>query len=536
MRALCLAVIATLGCGAAFAGPPVEQVIDTHIDAKLKADAVTPAPQADDYTLVRRLTLDLVGRIPTPQETDSYVTSKDADKRAKLVDRLMASPGYARYQAIQFDVMLSDRPGGGGKNGSIRDYLTKAIQDNRPWDQIFRDLMLPDDADPAKKGASEFLRPKLGDADKLTSDVSVAFFGVNVSCAQCHDHPNVADWKQDHFYGMKSFLARTYDANGVVAEREVGLVKFKPTKGPERAAKIMFLTGATVDTDTAREPTKDEQKKQKEAEDQSKKDKDKAKAPPAPAFSARAKLVEVALRPKESEFFARNIVNRLWHRFLGYGLVNPLDQMHSENPASHPELLNELASDLRGHAYDLRRLVRGVVMSQTYSRASRYDSESHPEANSFAVGRLKPLTPAQLATSLKIATTDPKQFDAKPDEVEKKLEQMENAARGFANSIAQPTDNFQIGVSEALLFSNGDRVMKEFLTDSGGTLLGRLKDEKDPGAVANALVRNVLGRPATAAEETALTEYMTKRADRPAEARKQVLWALLTCPEFRFNH
>lgn len=535
MRALCLAVIVTLGCGPAFAGQPVEQLIDSHIDAKLKADAVTPARQADDHTLVRRLTLDLVGRIPTPQEVDAFVQSKDADKRAKLVDRLMASPGYARYQAIQFDVMLSDRPGGGGKNGSLRDYLTKAIQDNRPWDQVFRDLMLPDEADPAKKGASEFLRPKLADADKLTSDVSVAFFGVNVSCAQCHDHPNVKDWKQDHFYGMKSFLARTYDANGFVAEREVGLVKFKPTKGPERAAKIMFLTGATVDTDTARELTKDEQKKQKEAEEQAKKDKEK-RAPPPPAFSARAKLVEVALRPKESEFFARNIVNRLWHRFLGYGLVNPLDQMHSENPASHPALLDELAADVRSHGYDLRRLVRGIVMSRTYSRASRYDSESHPEANTFAVGRLKPLTPAQLATSLKIAATDPKQFDGKLDEIEKRIEQIENAARGFAGSIAQPTDNFQIGVSEALLFSNGDRVMKEFLTDSGGSLLGRVKDEKDPAAVAKALVRNALGRPATDAEVSALAEYMAKRADRPAEARKQVLWALLTCPEFRFNH
>ncbi len=519
-----------------FAGPPVEQVIDSHIDAKLKADAVSPAPQADDYTLVRRLTLDLVGRIPTPQETDAYVTSKDADKRAKLVDRLMASPGYARYQAVQFDVMLSDRPGGGGKNGSLRDYLTKAIQDNRPWDQMFRDLMLPDDADPAKKGAGEFLRPKLADADKLTSDVSVAFFGVNVSCAQCHDHPNVKDWKQDHFYGMKAFLARTYDAGGVVAEREVGLVKFKPTKGPERNAKLMFLTGATVDTDTAREPTKDEQKKEKEATEQAKKDKEKAKAPPPPAFSARGQLVEVALRPKESEYFARNIVNRLWHRFLGYGLVNPLDQMHSENPASHPALLDDLAADVRGHGYDLRRLVRGVVMSRTYSRASRYDSESHPEANTFAVGRLKPLTPTQLATSLRIAATDPKQFDGKPDEIEKKLEQLEASARGFAGSIAQPTDHFQIGVSEALLFSNSDKVMKEFLDDRGGTLLGRVKDETDPAAVAKALVRNALGRPATAAEIAALSEYMTKRADRPAEARKQVLWALLTCPEFRFNH
>jgi hypothetical protein len=118
MRALCLVVCLTLSAAPALADPPIEQVIDSHIDAKLKADAVAPAGQADDFTLVRRVTLDLVGRIPTPQEADAFVESKDSDKRAKLVDRLMASPGYARYQAYLFDVMLNDRPGSGG----LRDY------------------------------------------------------------------------------------------------------------------------------------------------------------------------------------------------------------------------------------------------------------------------------------------------------------------------------------------------------------------------------------------------------------------------------
>lgn len=521
-----VALVAVVAASASAADSRLEQRIDSHIDAKLKADDVTPATQADDFTLVRRLTLDLVGRIPTPPEIDAYVSSKDVDKRAKLVERLMASPGYARHQAVQFDVMLNDRPG-----SALREYLTRAIQANKPWDQMFRDLMLPDESDAAKKGAAEFLKGKLNDADKLTSDVSVAFFGVNVSCAQCHDHPQVKDWTQDHFYGMKSFLARTYDAGGFVGEREVGLVKFKPTKGPERTGKLMFLTGATVATDTLREQTKDEQKKEKEQLEAAKKDK---KAPPAPGYSTRAQLVEVALRPAESAYFAKSIVNRLWHRFLGTGLVTPLDQMHAENRPSHPELLDELADDMRANKYDLKRLVRGIVMSRTYSRSSRYSSESQPEPGTFAVAQLKPLTPMQLATSLKIATTDPAAFDKlKPDEFEKRMEQIEASARGFASSIAQPTDNFQIGVSEALLFSNSDRVTKDYLNDAGGTLLSRMKTDKKAVEV---MIRTTLGRPAAADEVTALTEYAARRADRPAEANKQLLWALLTCPEFRFNH
>jgi hypothetical protein len=298
---------------------PIPAVIDHHIDALLKADGITPAPPADDATLVRRLTLDLVGRIPTTAEADAYVASSEPDKRAKLVDRLMASPAFVRFQAVQFDVMLNSTVAGGDRRrGGVADYLQTALRDGKTWDRIFRELMLPDDADPKQKGAAEYLRTRVMDLDRVTNDVSVAFFGVNVSCAQCHDHPLVADWKQDHFYGMKSFFARTFDAGGVLAEREIGLVKFKPTKGPERSARLMFLTGAEVTTDTLREPTKDEQKKEKELADKTKASK---KAPPRPAFSARAKLVELALKPGQEPFFARAIVNRLWHRFLGYGLV-----------------------------------------------------------------------------------------------------------------------------------------------------------------------------------------------------------------------
>jgi hypothetical protein len=514
------------------ADEPIERVIDRFVDARLSAEGVTPAPQADDATLIRRLTLDLVGRIPTAAEVDAYVGSSDPDKRAKLVDRLLASAGFARHQAVMFEAMLNpegDRRGG----AALREYLTAALKAGKPWDRVFRELMLPDPDDSTMKGAGEFLRARVSDTDRLTNDVSVAFFGVNVSCAQCHDHPLVRDWTQDHFYGMKAFLARTYDAGGAIAERPAGLVKFKPNKGPERTARMMFLTGAEVKTDTLREPTKDEQKAEKEAMDKAKRDK---KAPPKPAFSAREKLVEVSLAEGNSDFFARSIVNRMWHRFLGTGLVTPLDQMHSENPPSHPELLAWLARDTAAHGYDLKRLARGIVMSHTYSRGSRYDTESPPDARLFAVARLKPLTPTQLATSLKIACADPAVFEGKPDEVEKKVEQLEAAARGFAGLIAQPTDNFQVGVGEALLFSNGDRLMKEFLTDGPGSLLSRVKTMQDPAEAVAFLVKVVYGRPPTDDERKALVAYVEKRSDRPAEAYRQVLWALVTSPEFRFNY
>lgn len=513
------------------ANKPIEKVIDQFIDAGIADAGITPAQQADDATIIRRLTLDLVGRIPTTGEVDEYVKSTDPNKRAKLVDRLIASPGFVRHQAALFEVMLN--PDGNTRGGAIRDYLANALKDNKPWDLMFRELMLPDESDAKLKGAADFLRGRVSDADKLTADVSVVFFGVNVSCAQCHNHPHVKDWTQDHFYGMKAFLARTFDNGGFLGERGYGIIKYKPTKGPERTAKMMFLTGATVEDANAKEPTAAEMKAEKEALDKAKASKT---PPPAPKFSARAELVKVALEGKNAEFFSRAIANRMWHRFFGTGLVTPLDQMHAENQPSHPELLAWLARDTAANKYDLRRLIRGIVMSNSYSRSSKYESENRPSHKTFAVARLKPMTPMQLATSLRIAATDPASFDnLKPDEFEKRIEQIESSARGFAALIAQPTDNFQIGVGEALLFSNGDRVMKEILTDGGGMSLGRVKTMKEKEAV-EFLVKTAYGRPATADEVKALVAYVEKRKGREAEAYKQVLWALVTSTEFRFSY
>jgi len=352
-----------------------------------------------------------------------------------------------------------------------------------------------------------------------------------VSCAQCHDHPLVKDWTQDHFYGMKAFLARTFDNGGFLGERGYGTIKYKPTRGPERTAKMMFLTGTVIE-DAGTEPTADAMKKEKAELDRLKAAKT---PPPAPAFSARARLVEIALADKNAEFFARNIVNRMWHRFFGTGLVTPLDQMHAENAPSHPELLAWLVADTATHGYDLKRLIRGIALSKAYSRGSRYDSNP-PSGKLFAVAKLRPLTPLQLATSMKIAAADPATLDGKPEEVEKKLEQLEASARGFAALIAQPTDNFQIGVGEALLFSNGDRVMKEFLTDGPGSALGRVKSMTDAKEAVGFLVKTAYGRPATDEELKALAAYVEKRKGREAEAYRQVLWALVTSPEFRFSY
>ena len=534
-----------LGCGASVgvaqepspllpADRPIEQVIDHYVDAGLKAEKVAPAPAAPDSELLRRLSLDLNGRIPTVAELDAYLANGDPKKKLHLVDRLIASPCFVRHQAQEFAALLhgNDESGGKGiKRTALNAYLQKSFADNKPWDGIFRDVMLPDDADPKKQGSGEFLKSRIKDVNRLTIDVSTTFFGVNVSCAQCHDHPHVPAWTQDLFYGMKGFFARTFENGGMLAEYDAGVVKYVPNKGKEKVAPVMFISGKKLDMPNVREPNGDEKKKAQERINEAKK---KKTTPALPAVSARVKLVETALEPGQRELFARAVVNRLWYRFYGRGLVMPLDQMHALNPPSHPELLDWLARDLAEHQYDLRRLVRGMVLSNAYARSSRWEGALPPE-KLFAVAQARPLTPMQMGFSLRLATTDPQALPKELAELEKRLEAIERSGDGLANLFPRPTESFQVGVSEAMLFANNPGIQKDLL-EAGGSLVTRLVQVPEPGKRAELAVRSVLSRPAQANELKALTEYLNRRQDRPTAGCQQVVWALLTSAEFRFNH
>ncbi len=191
-----------------------------------------------------------------------------------------------------------DRRGG----GEFRAYLADALKANKSWDKIFREVMLPDESDAKLKGAADFLRGRVSDADKLTNDVSVAFFGVNVSCAQCHDHPLVEDWTQDHFYGMKAFLARTFDNGGFLGERGYGTIKYKPTKGPETHREDDVPDRGR---DRGRERQGAERRRDEGREGGARQGEGREDAAAAPKFSARAKLVEVALQGRRTRTSSR---------------------------------------------------------------------------------------------------------------------------------------------------------------------------------------------------------------------------------------
>ena len=528
---------ACLASGAELPPPDAaaSQVIDACVAGRLAADGIAPAAVVDDARFLRRVTLDLAGRIPTAAETREFLALDAPDKRTQLVDRLLASADFAFHQRNEIDLLLLARI---ERDDEWRAYLLDAVRENRGWDRLFREVLLPERERPGDKGAAAFLRERVRELDDLTSDTAALFFGVNVSCAKCHDHPLVEDWKQQHYFGMASFFKRTYRTKqGLLAERFDGRLKFNTTSGEEHDAQFMFLTGVSIEEPAAERS--DEERKQIETAIKKAEKEDNAEAPPLPEFSPRTELVRLAIEDRERDFLARNMVNRTWARLMGRGLVHPLDQVHSANPPSHPELLAWLARDFAANGYDLKRLIRGIVLSEAYARDSRWSGAGEPPPPElFAVGVARPLTPRQFALSLQVATSDPEQLPGleKPDDWPQRREALENQTQDLASRFEIPDENFQVSVDEALLFSNNERIQNDALRDSGDRLVGRLKSMTDDAALVAAAFEAVLSRRPEADEQAGFAAYLAERSDRRGEGIQQVVWALLTSPEFRFDH
>jgi len=514
--------------------PPLTTVINELIATPLANAGIAPAAGIDDARFLRRVTLDLAGRIPTPTEQAAFLADSSDARREQLVDRLLASPDFAFHLRNELNRHLM---GTRSVSDAWNSYLLAAAREHRSWDRIFREILLPERETGVDAGAAEFLRQRAQGLDVLTNDVAVLLFGVNVSCAKCHDHPLVADWTQDHYFGLASFFQRTYPTQrGLVAEKFDGRLKFTTVSGEEKQAAFLFLSGSAIDeppltwTDDAKKTTEEAvAKAEKEAE---------APSPPLPDFSPRAELVRMAVAQGADGYLARSYVNRTWARLIGRGLVHPLDQMHSENPPSHPELLAAVSRDFVEHGCDSRRLIRQIVLSDVYARDSRWTDGERPAPELFAVSDVRPLTPRQIALSIDVATSDPETLSgaAVPDSWPAQREQFETRSGAIAARLENPEDGFQVSVDEALLFSNGTSIADDYLKAGAGRLVDRLAQSNDADTIATATFTSVLSRPPSDEERAAVAGYLDQRHDRPVEGVQQVVWALLASPEFRFNY
>ena len=527
-------------------------VIDGHVTSRLSTAGITPTQLASDAAFLRRVTLDLIGRQPTLAELESYEQDESADKRQKTVDRLLADPAFVRYQAAELDQMLM-----GDVKDSLHPYLETALQEGKSWDQIFTEIILATDT---KEGnpAAVYYKSRISDLDKLTNSVSVSFFGVNVSCAQCHDHPLAFEWTQGHFYGMKSFFGRMFQNGKRFGERDYGAVTYKDTEGTSFTADVMFLTGEVAPEPPWWDPSGEAKKQERAALDAQKKE---DQPPSPPAFSRRAQLVRTALSAENRHYFSRSIVNHTWRRLVGRGIVSPVDQMHPANDPSHPELLEQLSEVFANDGYHLRALIKSIVLTDTYARSSVWavsnaEDTGQPDAKQpdakqpdakqpdaerpsdeyFAVGHIRGLTPQQYGGSIMLAATSPDRF--RGDDGAKVAESVARGGDFIAKQLEYPGDDFQIGVREALFFSNSEEVQNRVLRSSGDSLIKSLVDQSatDQTAAIRMAFRNTLCRLPDDNELSAAQEYLTSRQDRADSAWQQVVWALIMSSEFRFNH
>jgi hypothetical protein len=482
--------------------------------------AIEPAAPAGDAELLRRMTLDLTGRIPTPEELDGFLADKSADRRRKAVQRLLAGPEFPLHFGRVLDEMIQAGESG---NAAFVDYLRRSLRQRKAWDALFREILVgPWDSDAARPAAA-FLDRRAKTPDVLTVDATRVFFGVDISCAQCHDHPLVSDWSQDHYYGMVSFFHRTTGGKGNIGEKQEGDVTFL-SQGEQKTAKVMFLSGRVVDEPAA------------EAKD------DRGRRKP---ISRRAQLVDVAL--EERTFFSRAIVNRLWDYFFGRGLVAPVDQMHSENPPSVPGLLEWLADDFAAAGYDLQRLVEALVSTQAYQLSSRWEQSAPlPDAGHFAVARLRPLSRQQMAVSLLLATggatlSSPAEMDRRIENltgvsglsrIQQRLE-LDDRAAAFTGRIDPRVSDFQSSATEALFLSNAPEVQALFAARDNN-LAARLAATGDLSTLVRTAVRGVLSRPAEQSEVDQLAAWLAAFGDDRQSACEALVWALASSAEFRF--
>ena len=513
----------------ASADEPLHVRIDELVASK--AAGLAASPPAGDAEFLRRVYLDLAGRIPSVEESRSFLADSSPDKRAALVDRLLASPDYPRRMAELFHVMLMERL---GDNEPWKQYLQRSFAANKPWNEMAREILRADPANGAVRGASFFYAKRLEhygqnpiDYPGLTRDVGRLFLGVDLRCAQCHDHLFIDDYKQDDFQGLFAFFQNTF-----LADPAAPVVGEKPT-----TQKVAFMSVFTkVEKQTApRLPGGTELTipSTNKGEEYAQPPDAKTKSPGTLKFSPLAALAEQLPRADNPQF-TRNIVNRLWFVMLGRGLVYPLDMHHRSNPPSHPELLDLLAAAFAEHGFDIKWFVRELALSQTYQRSGVLPEGEVSPPEMFLTALEKRLSAEQLARSMLEAVCERARLETAEDG--KPLAELQaRFVKAFANAPREAEDAFSPSLASAL-FVLHDAAVLDLLSARPGNLVDRLDKMADINLLAEELYLAVLSRLPTNEERLELSEYLAKHADRRPTAIAQVVWAHLASTEFLVNH
>lgn len=488
----------------------IAAAVDTLIAEGWTQRNIQPSAALSDASWCRRVYLDLAGRIPTEAELEAFLAAPPEGKRTSLVDRLLASDDYPVHLRELWDVFLMGRGKRGNHEDRRRDngwweFLETAFRSNRPWNETVRDFIAARPDKPEGKGASWFLFERRNEHQQIAEAVAPIVYGTRIDCAQCHDHPLAREIKQGHYWGLVAAFNRSKNVDGtsLVAESAVGgFINFTNLKKESQPAVVTLLSGKSVEESR---PVGD--KPEKESDDQYVDPSAKVRVP---KFSRRAAFADAATL--ENPLLARAFVNRMWAVLTGRGIVHPEDEMNARNVPSHPELLDWLAQDFSSHGYDVRRFLRGIVLSRVYALGT---GDAQPEAFAGAVER--PLTAEQLARSWRVAAGLPPQDEA-----------LRRAAVAALPDVL-PRE-YNASFQQAQFFTNSPAI-GELLKPATGNTAARLAALPDTAARVAAAFRAVLGRAPDKAEAAQSVAFLNSRVEADAGVR-DLLWALMTSAEF----
>jgi hypothetical protein len=487
--------------------------VDEMVFAKLRKLRIPPATRCSDTAFIRRASLDIAGVLPTVEETRAFLADTDPDKRAKLIDRLLERPEFADVWAMKWADVLkvtAANPDILDRKGMFRynDWLRHAITSNQPMDQLVRELLTAEGGNFTNPAANFYLVES--DPVLIAENVAQVFMGIQIKCAQCHNHP-FERWTMEDYYSFAAFFgqvgrkASSDPREQVVFNRASGDVK-NIKDGAVMAPK--FLGGDTPDV--------------------SGKDR-------------RAVLAEWLTSP-ENPWFAKNIANRVWQNFFGAGIIDPVDDVRVTNPPSNPQLLDELGRRMIEYNYDLRRMVRDICNSYTYQMSTHPRDPAITDTKNFAFAQVRRLSAEQLLDAIGQVTNTKTKFPSLP--LGARAAEVADGASGiyFLDVFGRPPRTSVCAcdrkgeptLAQSLHLINGSTV-NAAIKQTGGLLDQLLTAQTPTNDILDTLYLAAVSRPPQEEERVQLAQYVDTATDRRA-AMEDVFWTLLNSKEFMFNH
>lgn len=514
-----------------YSSAPRANLIDELNLAQLRELRLAPSPRCDDATFVRRAFLDTIGRLPTPEEVDRYLSDTAPQKKERLVNLLLARPEFVDYWTYKWcDILLVN---GEKLRPQAVDAYYRWVRDrvaaNLPWDAFVRELVTARGSS-FENGATNFFAVHQ-DPETVAENVSQAFLGLSINCAKCHNHP-LEKWTNDQYYAFANLFAR---------------VRTKGWGGELRNGDGMRTLYVESRGDLMQPKTGRPQ-------------------PPAPLDGEplsmddpgdRREPLAAWLTDPANPYFTRSIVNRVWANFFGLGLVEPVDDLRATNPASNEPLLAALADFTAQNGFDLTALMRLIVLSETYARSATPLPENRDDHRWFSRTYPKRLMAEVLSDAIADVTgvrdryTDIVMADGSTQKVEgydadtRALQLRDSAVRNYflatfgRNSreiTCECERSNQPSLVQVLHLSNGT-TLNDKLAAKGGRITQLLATDPAPAAVVEQAWMLTLSRPPTEAERKPIEEMLSAaKAEERREIVEDMYWSLLTSREFLFRH